>query len=661
VKKIVLGWGILFCLCAASVVASEVDLERIVVTPYRSAEEFTKIPSGITVVTQEDIQDANAENIPDVLRPLPGLFIRDFYGNGVKVSVDTRGFGELGAMNVLVLVDGRRVNEIDLSGTSWDQIPLEQVERIEVLRGGAGSVLYGDNAASGVINIITKKGKGKSHLELGAEAGSYAMNKQMLSLSGSRNAFSYWVSASHDNSNGYRKNSYYKSEDFGSKLTYDSSRDFALRFSNSFHASSYGMPGAIRDSQFAFLKRTDTAFPNDHAHDKDFYFDLGADRKLDGWGEFDLDVSFRRREVYSHLGNWNPVYKSKIDTLGITPKLIFDKDIFWFQHKFVTGVDYYRSDYSSDNYNDSEALQNTSDINKITLGYYLQDELSVLKNLTFTGGWRYELAKYEFDYHDNNGWTPDVDQDLKPNKYAFNGGLVYRYLPGSSLFLNINQSFRFPAPDEYYSAFAIPPVNTALKPQESLNYEAGIKHRFNRNLECDLSLFRMNVKNELFYNPDPLISATENYDKTRHEGLEFAFDAGLFKAVDFFGSYTLTQATFKGGVYNNKTIPMAPQHKGALGLRFSFMQDLKLNIQLNYISRRYFINDQANNLSPANGYFTADSNISYAFKDFSATFGINNIFDKEYSEYVVYSTMFAEKGYYPSPKRNFYLKLKYLF
>ena len=85
-----------------------------------------------------------------------GVVVRDFYGTGKTASVDIRGFGETAPLNVLVLVDGRRVNEIDLSGTDWTQIPIDQIERIEIVR-GAGSVLYGDNAVGGVINIITKK------------------------------------------------------------------------------------------------------------------------------------------------------------------------------------------------------------------------------------------------------------------------------------------------------------------------------------------------------------------------------------------------------------------------------------------------------------------------------------------------------------------------
>ena len=640
--------------------AEDVDLDKIVVTPYRYSEEITKTASSITVIDSQEIQDSNAQVVSDVLRPIAGLAVRDFYGNGTKASVDIRGFGELGANNCLVLVDGRRINEIDLSGVDWTQIPLDQVQKIEVVRGGSGGVLYGDNAVSGVVNIITKTGHGKPHLVFETQAGSYAMNKQVLGLSGSLKKFSYLVNASHDNSNGYRKNSYYKGQDFGSKLGYEVSPDINLRFSNSYHASSFGLPGAIRDSQFKFVSRTDTLYPDDHAHESDYYFDFGADKKFDDWGTLDSDVSFRSRQVYSHLGSYNPVYKTNIDTFGFTPKYILPKIILNHDNKVITGVDYYESKYKSDNYNDNEALQNLSKINKVSLGYYMQDELAILRDLILLGGFRYEYAKYSFRYHDNNGWTPDInDQKVKNNKKAFNGGLIYKYSPDSNVFVNYNQNFRFPATDEYFSAFATPPINTNLKPQTAKNLEVGVKHKFSDFLSCDLTLFRMNVKNELIYNP--LTYANENYDKTRHQGIEFGANSKVLKNLTLFGSYTFNKSTFIGDPFDNDTLPMVPRHKASLGFKLAVLSNLMLNMQGDYVSSRYFINDQANNLSPANGYFTADLNIAYDYKGFTATFGVNNITNKHYSEYVAYSTAYGEKGYYPSPLRNFYLKLKYQF
>ncbi len=126
----------------------EVTLEPVVVTGTRDVQEIRKIPADVTLITREEIQESNAKTVTDVLRDKADVVVRDLYGNGKSVSVDIRGFGETAPSNVLVLVDGRRVNAIDLSGVDWVQIPLDQVERIEIVR-GAGSVLYGDNAVGG--------------------------------------------------------------------------------------------------------------------------------------------------------------------------------------------------------------------------------------------------------------------------------------------------------------------------------------------------------------------------------------------------------------------------------------------------------------------------------------------------------------------------------
>ena len=81
---------------------------------------------------------------------------------GKSASVDIRGFGETAPLNTLVLVDGRRVNEIDLSGVDWTQIPLDQIERIEIVR-GAGSVLYGDNALEAWSTLSPRDLRNLSH------------------------------------------------------------------------------------------------------------------------------------------------------------------------------------------------------------------------------------------------------------------------------------------------------------------------------------------------------------------------------------------------------------------------------------------------------------------------------------------------------------------
>ncbi|MFC1838402.1 TonB-dependent receptor plug domain-containing protein, partial [Thermodesulfobacteriota bacterium] len=127
-------------------------MDEVVVTGARFEEEIVKIPANVSVIDEEDITNSNAKNIVEILKYEEGISVRDKLGNGKGAEIDLRGFGETASYNLLVLVDGRRVNEIDLSGIDWTQLPIELIERIEILR-GTGSVLYGDNAVGGVINI----------------------------------------------------------------------------------------------------------------------------------------------------------------------------------------------------------------------------------------------------------------------------------------------------------------------------------------------------------------------------------------------------------------------------------------------------------------------------------------------------------------------------
>jgi len=232
---------------------SEVTWDKIVVTPYRYEETLSKTASSVTVITAAEIKNSNAAKVIDALRPVPGIIVRDLYGNGAKASLDLRGFGDMDAMNILVLIDGRRVNEVDLSGVDWSQVPLDQIQQIEIIRGG-NSVLYGENAVGGVINIITKKGQGKPRFEISSEFGSYDRNSEKIHFSGSRGKLSYLFSASREGTHGYRNNSFFKTYDYSSKLGYDFSDELTVYFNSGFHRASYGLPGGLSENESAITE-----------------------------------------------------------------------------------------------------------------------------------------------------------------------------------------------------------------------------------------------------------------------------------------------------------------------------------------------------------------------------------------------------------------------
>ncbi len=136
--------------------ASLEDLMNIQVTSVsRKEQSLSRIGAGVFVITQEDIRRSGATNIPDLLRLAPGVDVARIDANQWAISI--RGFNNQYANKVLVLIDGRSVYNITFSGVDWDMqdVPLEDIERIEIIRGPGGTV-WGANAVNGVINIITK-------------------------------------------------------------------------------------------------------------------------------------------------------------------------------------------------------------------------------------------------------------------------------------------------------------------------------------------------------------------------------------------------------------------------------------------------------------------------------------------------------------------------
>ena len=181
-KKIFILLFVAFMAMPGNVHAAAVDLEPIVVTASRMAQHDYKIAGNVTIIDRAQIQASHAQNVPDILRQALGTFIYD--QNTAKTStLDIRGFGDTASRNVLVLVNERKINAVDISGPDLLQIPVEAIERIEIIR-GAGSVLYGDNAVGGVVNIITKQGKGDLSGRVGGFYGSYDAQGTDLELSG---------------------------------------------------------------------------------------------------------------------------------------------------------------------------------------------------------------------------------------------------------------------------------------------------------------------------------------------------------------------------------------------------------------------------------------------------------------------------------------------
>lgn len=643
----------------------EVTLEGVVVTGTRDVQEIRKIPANVTVITGEEIQRSYAQTTVDLLRSQPGVVVNDLRGTGKNVFMDIRGFGEIGPLNVLVLVDGRRVNEIDLSAVDWSQIPLEQIERIEILR-GSGSVPYGDNAVAGVINIITKRPQKPLSFEAGISGGSYHYNNENASVSGKWGPFSGILNAGYHATEGYRDNGFLRAKDLGGKLVYDMNEDLSFHFSGNLHKDDTGLPGSLTKEQIDTLGRRATVAPDDSAETDDGYGALGLKARFGELGRVEAELSYRHREVSTFL--FDPLSQPSFDdrrnltTWSFTPRYILEKPVWNHAHKLTLGVDLYKSDsvvFSNSAFSDPP--QNQSEVTKKSTGVYLLDEFSILENFILSLGYRHEWVTFDLSQE-----TPSFDDKVNDNKPAWNVGLDYFWSKKSSAFLSVKRSFRFPVTDELIE-FIFDPinffqvtevrVNTAIETQTGLHYEAGIRHAFNDWVEGNVTFFQIDTEDEIFFNP--VTFHNENYPETRRQGVEAG---ATFRPIDWlslWGNYSYVRARLREGPFSGKDIPFVPSHKAAAGADIHLGKGFLFNTRFIFIGSRYLVSDFENSTDKLDKFYTVDARLSYAYKGLKAFVGVNNLFNQKYYEFG--SLVSGIQYFSPSPERNWLAGVSYTF
>jgi len=644
-----------FCLLAQE---KEVTLEEVVVTATRDVQEIRKIPANVTVITKEEIEQSSAQTTVDLLKNEVGVVVRNLLGTGKNASVDIRGFGETGPLNTLVLVDGRRVNEIDLSGVDWTQISLDQVERIEIVR-GPGSVLYGDNAVGGVINIITKRPDKPFSAKVEAIRGSYLYHKEGSLVGGKWGPFSAILHADYSSTEGYRENGFLRYKDAGGKFIYDVNENISFNFSGGLHQDDTGLPGGLLKTTYK-LDRRSPRYPYDKAETDDGFGTLGVKAKLWDMGRIESDLSYRHREGTDFFHSFSYQSKRNVNTWGFTPKYILEKPVWRFPNKLTMGLDFYTSEL--DVFSESAySGPNQSEVTKTSTGIYLLDEFSILHNLILSMGYRHEWVIFHL-YQDVPS-SKDRARDWEP---AWNIGMDYLFTKKSSAFLNVKRSFRFPTTDELIQ-YIIDPftwqvtevrANPDLKPQRGYHYEAGVRHAFTDQIEANLTFFWSDLRNEIFYNPST--SNNENYPKTRRQGIEVGTTVKPLSWVTVWGNYSYTRPILRGDSFSGNDIPAVPRHKGALGGDFDFGKGFLFNTRLNIVSSPYFISDWANQVERLDGYYSLDAKLSYSWKGLKASVGVNNLTNRKYAEYGVLD-FFGRPNYYPSPERNFFGGISYSF
>lgn len=637
---------------ASSVCAQDAPrLEEIVVTATRYEEKLSEVPAHVTVIAEEDIKNSPARNIPDLLRTA-GIHVYDIGGNRRNIAVDLRGFGETAPLNTLVLVDGRRINQVDLSGVDWFQIPIERVKKVEIIRGGRGSVLYGDNASGGLINIITKEGDAFSG---GGEisGGSYGTFKGSAYGSGVWNNVSAYLSAGYLTSGGYRDNSDTEAKDFGMNTDYNFKDFISVRFSFGYHKDKTGLPGALKESDFeAGRARTDSTHPDDFMDIEDYYFQVSPNIPFSKDSLFKIDMSYRKRSALSFsTGDWgNFTANWDLKTVILSPRILLKTDIGNSKNALTVGFDYQKADndISNDSIFFGERTVGKFDLAKEDYGLYIHNEIAPTERLRLSGGYRHDKSEFTFD--------PSEPDSVSMGKDLYTAGINFTFHKKSYVYLSYSRSFRYPVLDELYSFFTNT-VSTDFAPQTSDNYEAGLRYHFSDGLYVHINLFRIDTDDELFYNPARF--ANQNLDgTTRRDGAEVKLAAKIVEGLTLKGLYTFAESEIRGGVFKGKKIPNVPRHMASFDALYSFGKGFTVLLNGVYVGERPFVSDFENSFNYQKHYIVLNSKVRYQWKSLSAFLDIYNLADKGYSEYGSVSSFPAEKAFYPSPKRNFIAGMK---
>jgi iron complex outermembrane receptor protein len=621
-------------------------IDEVVVTATRTEEDIDKISSNVTVITQEDIKKSTATTVQDLLRNEEGLIVRDLYGTGTKSTVDMRGFTR--GLNTAIMLDGRKLNEIDLSGVDWNTIPLENIERIEIVR-GSESVLYGDNAMAGAINIITKKGyAAKPEIVLDARAESYNGYMGLGTLTGGTDKIGYFLFLKHRQTSGYRENSDFTATDMSTQLNFKVTDYFTFNFAAGYHTDDQGLPGGLTEGEVNDDRRQSTK-PDDHVDYDQRYIDTKANFALGTWGDLELGYSYNDREFDSDLFFFSTPFNTRRDTTtsGIKAKLTVDKKIADFQNVLVAGIDYYDSDV--DNRSSGFGSTTYSDMSKEDTGLYIQDEFFISDKISLSLGYRYADTRFDDTV---SGFTT-VSDEQKFTEEAYRAGATFNYANGSKIFVNYAKGYRLPTTDELFDFTGI---ITDLKPEKSDTYEAGIVHAFGRMLQARVTVYTMDVRDELFFNPTGGafgFGANENLDKTRHTGVETGVTAAVTDNISMFGNFTYTDVKFKSGPYDGNRIQLVPQYSASLGGDVRFLKSFLLAANANWVGKKYLDNDVQNDFDKMESYIVVNAKLSYTYKGLTAYVGVNNIFNEEFSEYGVVGFS-GNKNFYPAPERNFY-------
>ncbi len=653
-------------------------------TAVPAVRQFSGIVGASTsVITADDIAHSPAQTVQEIIAQTPGVQLTSLYGgvNGVKTSVDLRGFGAFATSNTLVLINGRRLNDIDMAGVDFSTIPRDSIERIEITRGNSGAVLYGDNAAGGVINIVLKNGVGGPPVAIRAEAGVGSFNARMASISAATN-YGPWSTSFYGNgikSDGYRVNNALDQRNGVGNLNYTTPGLTAF-VTVSGDDQKLGFPGGrLVDPSIGLdelaTNRRGTGTPFDYGNQQGASATAGFTKTLVNGVDLIVDGGVRDKKQQLGFFGTNPgssfastYVDADLRTWSITPRLSVKHMMFGMPSSILTGIDYYDATFRQDR----GAFKGLApfhiyDISQQTLAGYWQQTIGLLPTTDVSYGARVQNtslgARDRFDPNAPFAFgIANLPLDSSETQYALHLGAEHRFNNVFSLFGRAARAFRTPNVDERVSSgpsfdefFNPIPGNFALKTQTSHDIEGGFRIK-SGGFQLQSSIYNMELENEIHF--IPALFYNVNLDPTRRYGSESSASLRLSDSVTLRGGAAYTRAVFREGAFAGMDVPLVSRYTATGGVSWNIWQKyLVADATVRAWSERFMDNDQANTQRriPANA--TVDFKLSGEYGHFFWSLSANNLLNALYYDYAIASSFTAGRfSAYPLPGRTYMVK-----
>jgi len=596
----------------------------------------TPAPASVAVISREQIEISAASSLVDVLRTQAGLQIQDTLGDGNRVSLSFRGFGANAANNTLVLVDGRRLNNPSQEAANLNSVPLSNIERIEIIR-GAGSVLYGDQAVGGVINIITRQpSENEGYLETSRgshdlEAYRGHFNQQL------GHGFSLYGSGESRHTDGYRDNNNASYSNAFGRLRYDHDNGWALYEQQSID-DELRYPGRLTETQRR-ADRKAAGSPQDFNDSKTQVQRLAFQQNLGTHWTADFDYSYRDSDGIGALFASPFIQGTRVESLS--PRLTGHWNSDFGRGEWLLGHDHISSDYElSSVFGDTRSRQTLRD-------WYSQLSQPLYRDLTLTLGYRTSEAE------DRDNAVARAHTDREDSSSI---GLNWQAARQVRLFLKREDVLRFANVED--NAFTLPDVDF-LKPQTGTSWETGAEWQDGVQ-RYQLSLYRLDLEDELLF--DPLNFVTINLDKTRRDGLLLEGQRQLTERLSLNGQYSFTDARYRAGAFEGNDVPWVARHTAGMSLSYQLLKGLTGYVESNYTGPRYLAGDDGHALGREGGYTLFNLGLNYDYEQFNAKLRVNNLTGKRYDSYASYADWLpGGKGIYSATEEDVQLSLGYRF